>query len=107
MARATVYGPFWHYTSSTAVEEIVASGLLRGKPPRLGGTSSLIAKVKAWRLHKYPDAEHFVRFTTNVKPDIGTPPHLAYWSMGAPGVATLPAEATDTVAIVITIEDHR
>ena len=104
---AAEYGPFWHYTSSRAVEEILDSGSLRGKPPKLGGITSQVAKVKAWTVHKYPDAEHFVRFTTDVRPDPGTPPHLAYWSQGEPGVATVPSVEEDMVAILITIEEYR
>lgn len=105
MAAPKVYGPFWHYTSSLAVSRILASGRLRGRPPKLGGTRGFVPKVKAWTRHVHADAENFVCFTTEVIPDRGAPPHLAFWSEGEPGVVTV--MAGELVEIPITIVESR
>jgi hypothetical protein len=100
-----LYGPYWHYTSSLAVSKIVDSERLRGRPPKLGGARTLTPKVMAWTRHAHADAEHFVCFTTEVRPDRGSPPHLAFWSEGEPGVVTVIAD--ELVEIPITIVRSR
>lgn len=41
-----------------------------------------------------------IEFYTNVSPDRGTPPHLAYWSQGRSGILNMPPDPRDGEDIV-------
>lgn len=72
---------------------------------RVGGGRSYGYGFK--RVHAYvgslPDDDDGIEFWTRVPRDKGTPPHLAYWTEGADGVAPLDVADRDLVAIAATI----
>ncbi|HEY0144383.1 MAG TPA: hypothetical protein VGF48_26100 [Thermoanaerobaculia bacterium] len=90
----------YHRYQSAADNELVAStGKLAGRAPR-NIAVSMFPKVKAF-LGRLADDRSGIEFTTEVPPDDGCPPGLAYWSEGQPGVEVL--ERNELVAIPVTI----
>ncbi|WP_220084388.1 RHS repeat domain-containing protein [Stenotrophomonas maltophilia] len=82
---ARTYGPFHRLGDSAgAVQEIRASGELRGNPPTNFFRSD-IPKVKAYDGPLPAGAKGF-EFTTPVAPDRGHVPGKPTWSPGTPGV---------------------
>jgi hypothetical protein len=83
-ARAR-FGPFHRLESPSQPGEIAgwqaASGELWGLPPR----GSDRPKVKAY-VGPLPGVAHGIEFYTNVEPDPGVPPFLAFWSGPREGV---------------------
>lgn len=92
------YGPFHRVQCAHVNEKMCATGII-------GGDRSYGVGFR--RVHAYagplPDGENGIEFWTRVRPDRGTPPHLAYWSEGFAEVGTLDLEDRELVTIVATI----
>jgi len=92
------YGPFHRIQCAHLNETMCASGLI-------GGNRSYGVGFR--RVHAYtdslPDGEDGIEFWTRIRPDRGTPPHLAYWSEGLDGVKVLDLGDREIVTIVATI----
>lgn len=97
-AEPDEYGPFHRVQCSHVNEKMCAAGII-------GGDRSYGVGFR--RVHAYvgalPDYEDGIEFWTRVRPDRGTPPHLAYWSEGSGGVGTLEVDGREIVTIVTTI----
>lgn len=89
---------YYRYQSAAENELVASSGKLAGRPPR-NISQSMFPKVKAWIGHL--DDRPGIEFITDVRPDDGSPPGLALWSEGTPGVEVL--DRNELVAIAVTI----
>ena len=90
---------YFRYQSAADNELVESSGKLAGRAPR-NIAQSMFPKVKAF-IGSIEDERTGIEFTTDVEPDPGCPPGLAYWSEGRPGVEVL--ERNELVAIPVTI----
>ena len=90
---------YYRYQTAADNELVASTGKLGGRAPR-NIARSMFPKVKAF-IGALPDDRSGIEFTTDVEPDAGCPPELAYWSEGTPGVETL--ERNELVAIPVTI----
>ena len=92
------YGPFHRIQCAHVNEKMCASGII-------GGNRSYGVGFR--RVHAYvgplPEGENGIEFWTRIAPDRGTPPHLAYWAEGSPGVGTMDLGDREIVTIVATI----
>jgi hypothetical protein len=97
--------PTYYYRVQDAADNELASttGKLGGHPAR-NVFQSRIAKVKAW-IGRLPADEIGIEFTTMVPPDSGSPPGIAYWCEGSPGVEIV--EPEELVLIPVTITARR
>ena len=93
-AAADEHGPFHRLQCAHINEVMCASG-------HIGGARSYGTGFR--RVHAYvgslPDGEEGIEFRTRIAPDSGTPPRLAYWTEGSPGVTPLNLGDREIVAI--------
>ena len=92
--------PVYHRLQSAEDNELMErTGKVGGRPMR-NIFASRFPKVKAFR-GPLPPGYSGIEFTTPIPPDPGTPPGLAYWSAGTPGVEVI--DQNDYVQIPVTI----
>lgn len=92
------HGPFHRLQCAHINQKMCATGLVGGD--RSYGTG--FRRVHAYTGALSEDGEG-IEFWTNVAPDGGTPPHLAYWTEGSEGIAALDLGDREIVAIPATI----
>ena len=92
------FGPFHRVQCAHVNEKMCADGVV-------GGDRSYGVGFR--RVHAYagplPEGEEGIEFRTDVEPDRGTPPHLAYWTEGSPDVSTLDLGDREIVSIATTV----
>ena len=94
------YGPYHKIQAAELNEEMERTRRVGGKAPR-NIFAGARPKVKAY-VGRLPKSKAGIEFFTNVPPDSNTPPHLAQWSQGRPGVVDLlpdPIDREEVVAI--------
>lgn len=92
------YGPYYRIQAVELNEEMEQTGRVGGKALR-NIYAGAHPKVKAYIGH-LPAGKTGIEFFTNVPPDTNTPPGLAQWSQGNPGVLDLPSDPMDGEEVV-------
>lgn len=90
---------YFRFQSAEVNDVVKASGKLWGQPPDHIARSN-IPKVKAF-IGQLPPGSAGIEFTTDVEPDNGTPPGLALWSQGSPGVEIIERDAWVAIPVMI------
>lgn len=97
-AEPDEHGPFYRIQCAHVNETMCADGIVGGYRSYGHGFRRVHAYVGA-----LPEGEEGIEFWTKVQPDRGTPPHLAYWSEGSPGVGFQEVGDREIVTIKTTI----